>query len=100
MQELSAEAAVFEGQRRIEDEEGRVVIGPFEVDSVEDADEILEKVMCDCGRGPMEAFQVRKTRTKKTPRKHFERHSFRCGECGDEKVIWLDVTARRKVLGV
>jgi ribosomal protein S27E len=48
----------------------------------------------------MEAFELRKTRTKKVPRSHFERHYFRCGDCGSEKVIWLDVTSRRKVLGI
>jgi hypothetical protein len=100
VQELSPEAVVFEGQRRIEQEDGVVVIGPIEVDSVEDTDNVLERVMCDCGRGKMEAFQVRRTRTKKVPRKHYERHSFRCMDCGDEKVLWLDVTERRKLLGV
>ncbi|HEX9709855.1 MAG TPA: hypothetical protein VGB42_07830 [Candidatus Thermoplasmatota archaeon] len=100
MQELSPEAALYEGQRRMEDDDGAVVIGPIEVDSVEDTDDSLERVVCDCGRGNMESFQVRKTRTKRVPRRHFERHFFRCGECGSEKVIWLDVTERRKVLGV
>lgn len=100
MQELSPEVAVYEGQRRVESDDGSVTIGPIVVESVEEAEGILEGVMCDCGRGRMEAIQVRKTRTKKPPRKHYERHSFRCGECGAEKVIWLDVTERRKVLGV
>lgn len=75
-------------------------LGPFEVDSVEAADAILEDVHCDCGSDGMEEVAVKKTRTKHKPRKHFERHFFRCPSCSAEKVVLLDVTLRRKLLGV
>ena len=75
-------------------------IGPFDVGTVEEADEFVESVHCDCGSDEMEEVAVRKTRTKSKPRKHFERHFFRCPKCSAEKVLVLDVTARRKLLGV
>jgi hypothetical protein len=75
------------------------VIGPTEVETVEEADELIEGVACNCGNGAMEEVSTRKTRTKSKPRKHFERHFFRCAQCGTEKVLFLDVTKRRKLLG-
>ena len=75
-------------------------LGPFAVESVEEADELVETVRCDCGSDQMEEVAVRKTRTKNKPRKHFERHFFRCPTCSAEKVLVLDVTARRRLLGV
>ena len=75
-------------------------VGPFEVGTIEEADELVESVRCDCGSDEMEDVAVRKTRTKRKPRKHFERHFFRCPQCSAEKVLVLDVTARRKLLGV
>lgn len=75
-------------------------IGPFAVESVEEADEYVAEVRCDCGSDEMEEVAVRKTRTTKKPRKHFERHFFRCPQCATEKVLVLDVTARRRLLGV
>jgi hypothetical protein len=75
-------------------------LGPFAVESVEEADELVESVRCDCGGDEMEEVAVRRTRTKRKPRKHFERHFFRCPQCSAEKVLILDVTARRRLLGV
>lgn len=75
-------------------------LGPIEVDSVEAADTLLEDIHCDCGGDGMEEVAVKKTRTKRKPRTHFERHFFRCPACSAEKVVLLDVTARRKLLGV
>jgi hypothetical protein len=75
-------------------------VGPFAVESVEEADELVESVRCDCGSDEMEEVAVRRTRTKRTPRHHFERHFFRCPKCSAENVLVLDVTARRRLLGV
>lgn len=86
-------------RKRVEFEEAQV-IGPLAIESVEQADEALEDIRCECGSDAMEEVAVRKTRTKRRPRKHFERHFFRCPQCASEKVILLDVTARRRLLGV
>lgn len=86
-------------RKRVEFEEAQVV-GPIAIESVEEADEALEEVRCDCGSDGMEEIAVRRTRTKEPPRKHFERHFFRCPKCAAEKVVLLDVTARRRLLGV
>jgi len=76
------------------------IVGPLEIGSVEEADEALESVLCNCGSDGMEEVAVKKTRTKRRPRKHFERHFFRCPTCASEKVVLLDVTARQRLLGV
>ena len=76
------------------------VVGPISIESVEEADEALEDIRCQCGSDAMEEVAVRKTRTKRLPRKHFERHFFRCPQCASEKVVLLDVTARQRLLGV
>lgn len=75
-------------------------LGPFSVESVEEADELVENVRCDCGSDQTEEVAVRRTRTRAKPRKHFERHFFRCPQCSAEKVLVLDTTARRRLLGV
>lgn len=100
MPELNPEALDYESPRRVEEGDGLVIIGPIDVSSVEDSDEALENVVCDCGREQMEEYKVRKTRSKKVPRSHYERHFFRCGQCGKEKILLLDVTARRRIDGV
>jgi hypothetical protein len=76
------------------------VVGPIEVETVEESDEATETVACNCGNGGMEEVAVKKTRTKQKPRKHYERHYFRCAQCGAERIIFLDVTKRHKLLGV
>jgi len=76
------------------------VLGPIVVSTVEEADEAIEGIRCDCGNGEMEIIEARRTRTKQKPRKHYERHYFRCSSCGTEKILFLDVTRRREVLGV
>ena len=86
-------------RKRVEFEETEV-IGPLSIESVEEADEALENIRCECGSDGMEEVAVRKTRTKRRPSKHFERHFFRCPKCAAEKVVLLDVTARRRLLGV
>lgn len=86
-------------RKRIAFEEAEI-IGPISVESVEEADQALEEVRCNCGSDEMEEVAVRKTRTKRKPRSHFERHFFRCPQCSAEKVLLLDVTARFRLLGV
>lgn len=84
----------------VEDPGEALVDGPVEVESVGEADAILESVRCDCGNGEMEEVSARKTRTKRKPHRHFERHFFRCTSCGSERTVFLDVTARRRLSGV
>jgi hypothetical protein len=86
-------------RKRVAFEEAEIV-GPISVESVEEADQALEEVRCNCGSDEMEEVAVRKTRTKRKPRQHFERHFFRCPQCSAEKVLLLDVTARWRLLGV
>jgi uncharacterized protein CbrC (UPF0167 family) len=94
--ELEAPAA----PRKPIDFEEAEVIGPIAVATVEESDEAIEDLHCDCGNGEMEAAAVRRTRTTRRPRRHFERHYFRCSSCGTQKILFLDVTQRREVLGV
>lgn len=91
---------VSKGPRKPEAFDDAVVDGPHEVSSVEECDQILEEVRCECGSDATEEVAVKKTRTKRIPRKHFERHYFRCPTCSAEKILLLDVTARRRLLGV
>ena len=100
MTEEDGDEIASKGPRKPTAFEEAELLGPFEVESVEAGDEILEGVRCECGSDAMEEVAVKKTRTKHKPRKHFERHYFRCPSCSAEKVVLLDVTARRKLLGV
>ncbi len=100
MNQTDDDEIASKGPRKPEAFEEAEVLGPFEVSSVEESDEILEEVRCDCGSDGMEEVSVKKSRTVRKPRKHFERHFFRCPKCAAEKVVLLDITARRRLLGV
>lgn len=100
MTEVNGDDIESRGPRKPVAFEEAEVLGPLEVGSVEEADEVLEGVHCDCGSDGMEEVAVKKTRTKRRPRRHFERHFFRCPTCSAEKVVLLDVTRRRELLGV
>ena len=100
MEEADQTPAISRGPRPPTAFDEAEVVGPVPVESVEEADEILENVRCECGSDAMEEVALRKTRTRRKPRKHFERHLFRCPSCSAEKVVLLDTTARRRLLGV
>ncbi len=100
MAESNGTEIVSRAPRKPEGFEEAELLGPYEIESVEQADDYIEGIHCDCGSDGMEEVAVRRSRTKHKPRKHFERHFFRCPKCAAEKVVLLDVTARRRLLGV